>query len=101
MVRGRAALVLAGLLGGAVFPVWFWRFSARTEGWDPVVIAVAVTSVLLGGFLGHALNQRLRGGASAVRGLQHLASLILEWNCSGKGDCVEEVLAEELFPQGA
>jgi hypothetical protein len=101
IVRGRAGWIWGGLLGGAVFPVWFWHFSAAEYRWHPFVIMVSVTSVLLGGFLGHALNQRLRGGISAGPGLQNLASLILEWNCSTEGDCGEVDLAEKPSPRGA
>jgi hypothetical protein len=94
MVGGRAGWVLAGLLGGAVFPVWNWQSSAEEYRWHPFVIAVSVTSVLLGGFLGRALNQGLRGGTSAVPGMQNIAALILEWNGISEGDAGEAAPAE-------
>jgi hypothetical protein len=89
MVGKRAGWVLPGLLGGSVFPVGFWFLAAANFGWGPFVIMVSVTSVLLGGFLGHALNRGLQGAASAVPGLQNVTSLILEWNCTSEGQGCE------------
>jgi hypothetical protein len=80
MIRGRAGWILAGLLGGAVFPVWFWCVPAGKEGWDPFVIVVSIASIFLGGFLGHALNEELRGGDSGVPGMRDLARIIVGRN---------------------
>jgi hypothetical protein len=78
VIPGRAGWILAGLLGGVVFPVWNWHFSAAEYRWHPFVIVVSVTSVLLGGFLGHVVNQELRGGNSSIPGVQLLAEVILD-----------------------
>jgi hypothetical protein len=85
IVPGRMGWIIAGLLSGAVCPAWFRSLPAETFLWDHFVISACVTSVLLGGFLGLALNQGLRRGISPVPGVENLAAIILDRNQAPEG----------------